>query len=151
MAALKRVNGCKGRLYLRTAGSAPEDPYFFMIDMTSFTFDRTAENTTFKVLGSCADQSGEGTTAYTLSGEGQYATIALGTGGVLAGNGQQLVKEGQLVDWKFYLDEEGDPSDFISGTARTDNISMSVTPDENTSFSWGSTGDGDYSLGGDMW
>ena len=141
MAALSRINGCKCRIHFRVAGGAPGDPYFFAVDMTSATFNRSAENTTFKVLGDCADQSGEGTVAHSLSGEGQYANTDVG---------QVLLKEGQLIDWKLYLDEVGDPNDFVSGTNRIDSLDISISPDENITFSFASTGDGTYTLS-NMW
>ena len=142
--ALRRINGCKGRLIIKAATALPADPELVLGDMTSFTWSRTAENTKFKVLNDCTEQSGEGTTAYTISGEGLYSTTA-------SDNQNVLIKEGQLMQFRFYPAFGDDATDFVEGVVRTSAIDLSDTPDENESFTFSADGDGAYTLGGGMW
>jgi len=142
--SIRRINGCKGRFIVKADGAAPGDPELIVADMTSFTFSRTAENTNFKVLNDCAEQSGEGTTAYTISGEGLYSTIN-------ADNQNGVIKEGQLFQWRFYPAFGDDAAVFVEGVVRASAIDLNVSPDENDTFTFSGDGDGAYTLAGGMW
>lgn len=144
MGDLSRIDGCKGRLIFKLADAQPADPELAVVDMTSFTWNRTSEISTFKTLNNCAQQTGEGSTAYTISGDGIYAT---------QDPGQSTLKEGRLVQWGFYPDynDIGEPDESrVGGIARVESLDLSVSTDDNHQFSFSATGEGDYTAT-NMW
>lgn len=133
--ALTRIKGCSGELVLwAEAADRTTDPEKKVIDMTSFTLSESAENSTFNVIGDCAEQSGEGTTAYTVSGDGIVATDTTG--------GQAIIENGKIFQWRFYMDKATEADAYYEGNARVDSREMSVEPTENMSFTFSATGDG---------
>jgi len=133
--ALTRIKGCAGQLVVWAVGlDRATDPEKLVVDMTSFSLSETAENPTFKVLGDCADQSSEGSTAYTLSGEGQVMTDST--------SGQAVIENGKTFQWRFYLDKAAEADAFYEGNAIVNGRDFNATPDSNQTFSFSANGDG---------
>lgn len=133
--ALTRIKGCAGQLVVwPAAADRTTDPEKLVVDMTSFSLSESAENPTFKVLGDCAEQSAEGSTTYSLSGEGQIMTEAA--------SGQATIENGKKFLWRFYLDLAGDPTVYYEGDAICNSREFSATPDALQTFSFGANGDG---------
>lgn len=133
--ALSRIPGCAGQLVVWPAtADRGTDPEKLVVDMTSFSLEETADNPTFKVIGDCADQSSEGSTAYTISGDGQIMTDAT--------SGQATIENGKKFLWRFYLDKATEADAYYEGDAIVNSRGLSISPEDNQSFSFAANGDG---------
>jgi hypothetical protein len=124
--------GCEGKVIFDDGSGAQT-----VGEVTSVEITETANNNTFKTLGSCADRTENLGTGWSLSIEGRYCNTD---------PGQVQMSVGDIIAFQYFPggDTIATPPEY-AGNIRIDELTISASADETVTFSMSATGDGELS------